>query len=82
MMSSRALPWLISALLAALALAAPLLQLSSSDPIVMALAMLTAMWLAWVTFDHSIGPLRDTDAAPAAEPPPGFVDTQATWKNR
>jgi hypothetical protein len=51
-----------------------LLPLRAADPWVVALAVSTAVWLAWVAFDYALSPLRIAGASGAHV---AFSDTQA-----
>lgn len=60
--------------LGASGLAAVLLHLRAADPWVVALAVSSAVWLAWVAFDYALSPLGNAGAAGAHR---AFSDTQA-----
>jgi hypothetical protein len=73
----RAMRWaagVVGCALGASGLAAVLLHLRAADPWVVALAVSTAVWLAWVAFDYALSPLRIAGAAGAHR---AFSDTQA-----
>ena len=76
---------LVGGVLAALAATAALLKMGGADPLVAGLAVITAAWLAWLTFVFALAPLRAARAEGAqrhADAAVGlradFIDTQST----
>jgi hypothetical protein len=57
-MRSHLAAGLVGCVLAALGVAAALFGLAAPDPLVASLAVLAAVWLAWIAADFALAPLR------------------------